>query len=90
MLPRPRYSMKGILGIIAALSVLLAAFVSQNDTMIIMGLALLLPVVGGCGGYLMAGRNGVGTGIVGGLCVFGVISLLGFCLYVIVALLMLL
>ncbi len=72
----------------AALSVLLGAFVSRNETMIAVGLALLVPVVGGCGGYLIAGRNGVGTGIVGGLCIIGVMLLVGLLLYLVVALLM--
>lgn len=89
MFPRPRYSMKGVLGVVAAISVLLGAFVSRNDTAIAVGLALLLPIVAGCGGYLIGGRHGIGTAIVGGLCIFGLIALGGLGLYIVVAVLML-
>ena len=78
--------MKGILGIIAALSLLLALFVSRDDLLIRVGLGLLLPIVGGCGGYLIAGRSGVGTGTVASLCLLAVALFVGLCLYVLVAL----
>lgn len=67
-MPRqPQFSLKGILAIIAALSVPLGILVSRNERWEVLGVTLVFPVVGGCWGYLTRGRKGFVIGVTIGL-----------------------
>ena len=69
---RPQFSLRSILIIVAVLSVPLGMMVSPQA---LLGVLLLLPVAGGCVGYLVGGRDKVVTGVL-----IGVIVFVGLCL----------
>jgi hypothetical protein len=60
---KPRFTLKAILVIVAALSVPVGMMSSGIVSLIILGTLIVLPVVGGCVGYVVAGWAGAGLGV---------------------------
>ncbi len=83
---RPQFSLKGLFGITAVLSALLAMFVSDSFVLVGAGWSSLMLIVGGFVGYIINGRKGAEVGVFVVVCVCAVVTMAVFLAYVILGL----